>query len=115
MRTTLVRTSISWARRRRISEVLSSHLPEHGEAGSLSLEEQDEVWRLLARLGPRQRAVLVLRYYEGLSEEEIAATLGCSTGTVKSQASRALGTLRGHLDGTGPEDRESRPPMKERS
>ena len=46
------------------------------------------------RAGARQRAVLVLRYYEGLSESEIAAALGCSPGTVESQAHDALGNLR---------------------
>jgi DNA-directed RNA polymerase specialized sigma24 family protein len=59
--------------------------------------------------------VLVLRYYEGLTEAEIAATLGCSPGTVKSQASRALATLRGHLEHSGPEDSQSRHPLEERS
>lgn len=58
-------------------------------------EDRDEMWRLLGTLGPRQRAVVVLRYYEDLPERDIAAALGCSLGTVKSQLSRALSTLRG--------------------
>lgn len=48
----------------------------------------------LAALGPRQRAVVVLRYWLDLTEAETAAALGCSVGTVKSQASRALARLR---------------------
>ncbi len=51
-----------------------------------------------AGLPPKQRAVLVMRYYEGLSEAEIAAVLGVSRGTVKSQASKAMATLRTRLD-----------------
>ena len=58
--------------------------------------ERDAVWRAVATLAPKQRAVIVLRYYEGLSEAEIARTLGCSAGTVKSQASAALTNLRAH-------------------
>ena len=52
----------------------------------------------LATLPPRQRAVLVLRYYEDLSEQQIADALGCRPGTVKSQASAALAALRDRLD-----------------
>ncbi|HXP19701.1 MAG TPA: SigE family RNA polymerase sigma factor [Streptosporangiaceae bacterium] len=56
--------------------------------------DRDLLLRAMAELAPRQRAVLVLRYFEDLSEAQIAAMLGCSTGTVKSQASRALTRLR---------------------
>ena len=51
--------------------------------------------RALAEVPPRQRAVLVLRYWEDMSVEETAAALSCSAGTVKSQAARGLQTLRG--------------------
>ena len=55
---------------------------------------RDLLMRSLAALPPRQRAVLVLRYWESLPEKEVAEVLGCSVGTVKSQASRGLARLR---------------------
>ena len=58
----------------------------------------DELWRAVSTLPPRQRAVLVLRYYEDLSEPQIADALGCRLGTVKSQASAALASLRARID-----------------
>jgi RNA polymerase sigma-70 factor (sigma-E family) len=58
---------------------------------------RDAAWALLARLPRRQRAVLVLRYYEDLSDAEIAAILRCAPATVRSQAARALATLRSAL------------------
>ncbi|MFC6340605.1 sigma-70 family RNA polymerase sigma factor, partial [Nocardioides hankookensis] len=61
------------------------------------LLDPDELVRAAAQLPPGQRAVLVLRYFDDLSVEETAATLGCSTGTVKSQTSRALERLRAAL------------------
>ena len=57
-------------------------------------EERQALLDALGRLGPRQRAVIVLRYWLDLSEAETAAALNCSVGTVKSQASRGLATLR---------------------
>jgi RNA polymerase sigma factor (sigma-70 family) len=69
--------------------------PGRGVHGS-SLHQalRDLLIRELHRLPPRQRAVLVLRYWEDLSELQIATLLGCSAGTVKSQASKALARLR---------------------
>jgi RNA polymerase sigma factor (sigma-70 family) len=60
-------------------------------------ELHDELWRALGTLPQRMRATIVLRYYEDLSEAEIARTLGCSQGTVKSQTSRGLERLRAAL------------------
>jgi RNA polymerase sigma factor (sigma-70 family) len=58
------------------------------------LVEADALWNRLATLGRKQRAVLVLRYYEQLEDEQIADLLGCAPATVRSHASRALRTLR---------------------
>lgn len=60
-------------------------------------ERDDEVWLLVGTLPPRQRAVVVLTYYEDLSDAEVAETLGCATGTVKSQRAKALRSLRDRL------------------
>ncbi|HET6299727.1 MAG TPA: SigE family RNA polymerase sigma factor [Kribbella sp.] len=62
--------------------------------------EKDAVWTLCASLPTRQRAAVVLRYYEGLPDAEIAEILGCSAGTVRSQIHRALASLRTTLSTT---------------
>jgi RNA polymerase sigma-70 factor (sigma-E family) len=59
-----------------------------------AIADKDLLWRALAQLPVGQRAVLVLRYYEDLSEAQTAAVLGCSVGSVKTQASRALSKMR---------------------
>jgi RNA polymerase sigma-70 factor (sigma-E family) len=80
-------------------EVSREQLPETlGLGGTDAALTHDEMWSALATLPPRQRAVLVLRYYEDLSEQQIADALGCRPGTVKSQASAALASLRSRLD-----------------
>jgi RNA polymerase sigma-70 factor (sigma-E family) len=71
--------------------------PPDTPAPDLGLVDRDATWQAIRALPPRQRAVVVLRYYEDLSEREIAAALGCRPGTVKSQASAALATLRAVL------------------
>ena len=80
-----------------------------------AVADQDLLWRALAALPPGQRAVLVLRYYEDLTEAQTAAVLGCSVGSVKTQSFRALTKLRGIVGaaegGDGPPEVGScRPP-----
>jgi RNA polymerase sigma-70 factor (sigma-E family) len=79
-------------RRRRIREsaVRREALPDP----TADVDRRDELWPLIAALPPRQRAVVVLRFYEDLSEREIAAILRCRPGTVKSQCAEALRKLR---------------------
>ncbi|NYH43312.1 RNA polymerase sigma-70 factor (sigma-E family) [Micromonospora jinlongensis] len=85
----------SWRRRWR-GEVPTADLPEvaAGPDRYLALDDRDRLWRALGQLPRRQRAVLVLRYFEDLPDAEIGEVLGCSVGTVKSQASRAVAKLR---------------------
>jgi RNA polymerase sigma-70 factor (sigma-E family) len=78
-----------WWRRERTQES-----PPERPAGQGHIDERLMLIRALAAVAPRQRAVLVLRYWEDLSVEDTAAALNCSTGTVKSQAARGLRTLR---------------------
>ncbi|UFN43512.1 SigE family RNA polymerase sigma factor [Nocardioides okcheonensis] len=94
VRSIMTRAAIDRTRQRtRRGEVVTDEVPDvpvH-QAGP---EDRDHVFALLAALTPRQRAVMVLRYYDDLSEAQIADALGCSAGAVKSHASRALATLR---------------------
>jgi RNA polymerase sigma-70 factor (sigma-E family) len=69
--------------------------------------DRDEVRTALAQLGPRQRACVVLRYYEDLSIEQTAEILACSPGTVKSQTARGLDSLRHAMNSTRSMDRLS--------
>jgi RNA polymerase sigma factor (sigma-70 family) len=95
----MVNSYSSWWRRRGRWEVTGVVGSDYARPESISppadagLVDRDALWRALAGLPRQQRAVLVLRYYEDLSERDIAAILGVSTGTVKSQASRALRRL----------------------
>jgi RNA polymerase sigma-70 factor (sigma-E family) len=85
-----------WRSRRRNPEDPVAAVPEpSGPDLAVQLDERDAMWAALGELPPRQRAVLVLRYYEDLSEAEIARVLGCTRGTVKSQAAKALRHLAG--------------------
>ena len=86
-----------WRRRRVLRELPSSGaMPERPEPRSATdeFDDRDRVWAALRTLPPRQRAVLVLRYYDDLSEAAIAEQLGIRPGTVKSQAAKALAALR---------------------
>jgi RNA polymerase sigma-70 factor (sigma-E family) len=89
-----------WRRHRRETRLPEDFDLTSAGTGPAHYDDVDLVLRALRVLPPRQRAVMVLRYYDDLSEAEIADTLGCSPGTVKSQASRALRTLRRELDRT---------------
>jgi RNA polymerase sigma-70 factor (sigma-E family) len=82
---------LSWRRRRKLTTV---PLDEAHEAATPEPDTPDDLRGLLARLPGRQRAVLVLRYYEDLTDDEIAAALGCRVGTVRGYASRGLAALR---------------------
>jgi RNA polymerase sigma-70 factor (sigma-E family) len=92
-RRVLVTQHISQSRRRRLRELLVRVPPDVAEA---PVDRDDElvIRAAVAALPSRQRAVFVLRYWEDLPEAEIAAVLGCSRGTVKSQAAKALASLR---------------------
>jgi RNA polymerase sigma-70 factor (sigma-E family) len=97
VRRVLVTTHTSWRRRRRVHEVLIDRLPERASGESTELGA-GRALQALEQLPRQMRAVVVLRYYEGLTEAETAAELGCSLGSVKSQASRGLTRLRELLD-----------------
>ncbi|MEV6970840.1 SigE family RNA polymerase sigma factor [Hamadaea sp. NPDC051192] len=79
--------------RRPIREILTAVLPDR-PVRDTAIEERDAMWLALGRLPARTRAVLVLRYWEDLSEAETAQVLEMSLGTVKSHASRGLARLR---------------------
>jgi RNA polymerase sigma-70 factor (sigma-E family) len=99
VRRIMVNRNISiWRRRRR--ETLVFDIPERAQPGAASSAGYQPpvrdfaLWERIRALPPRQRTVIVLRYYEDMSEAQIAAVMGSSVGTVKSQASRALAALR---------------------
>lgn len=101
VRTVMVRLNASWWRRRWRGEVPTEFLPEPGTAtgGGMpsatdALSDRLTLAAALATLPPGQRRVVVLRYVEDLSVESVAHVLGCSEGTVKSQAARGLTKLR---------------------
>ncbi|UWP87554.1 SigE family RNA polymerase sigma factor [Dactylosporangium fulvum] len=72
-----------------------AHVPEPVADGTEQRADRDALVQLIRALPTRQRIVIVLRYFEDMADADIAALLGCSPVTVRSQASRALATLRG--------------------
>jgi RNA polymerase sigma-70 factor (sigma-E family) len=95
----VVNEFLSWRRLRKNQEVPLAELPDApaGDDVGTRHAQRDAAWQLLADLPRQQRAVLVLRFYEDLPDDEIATILGCSAGTVRSHASRGLATLRTNL------------------
>jgi RNA polymerase sigma-70 factor (sigma-E family) len=87
----------AWRRPWRRREVVTDAPPDRPRPPVEYDGGREVVWEFVASLPPRQRAVIVLRYYEQLTEAEIAEVLGISAGTVKSQASRAIAALRTRL------------------
>lgn len=98
VRRALVNTRTSQWRKRKVDEFPCEELPERDSAPVADPAEQqalrDAMWRAVHRLPDRQRAMVVLRYYEDMTEVQTAELLGVSVGTVKSAVSRALGKLR---------------------
>src|SRR5262245_16893473 len=96
VRTVLYHEAVSWWRRGRSREIVTEQVGVDREdpAGADRTELRLVLRDALARLTPRQRAVLVLRYYEDLTEAQTAVVLGVSIGTVKSQTRHALSRLR---------------------
>ncbi|WUS98086.1 SigE family RNA polymerase sigma factor [Streptomyces sp. NBC_00708] len=98
VRRALLNTRTSQWRKRKVDEFACDELPEQEAVPGPDPAEQqslhDAMWRAVLKLPARQRAMVVLRYYEDLSEAQTAEVLGVSVGTVKSAVSRALGKLR---------------------
>lgn len=103
IRTCVFREAIDESRRPWRRERSVVNLPDQELAGGSVAEDVTERFAVAAALGklpPRQRAVLVCRYYEDLDVAQTAAALGCSQGTVKSQTARALDSLRTAMNGS---------------
>ncbi|MFC9796680.1 SigE family RNA polymerase sigma factor [Streptomyces sp. NPDC127584] len=100
VRRALINNNLSRIRRKRVVHLLTPVLPEslrHTSAGHAeTVEQRTALLAALADLTVRQRAVMVLRYWEDLTEQEIASVLHCSIGTVKTHARRGLAALRAH-------------------
>jgi RNA polymerase sigma-70 factor (sigma-E family) len=95
VRRAMVNTHISWWRRRKLEEFPTDELPDQAVADhSRESDLAEMVRRALDRLPQRMRAAVMLRYFEDMTEPEIAAVLGISLGTVKSTVSRAVARLR---------------------
>ena len=97
----IVTTLISWRRRRSFHERPMEVLPERpGSDPAIGVVTHDAVVAALRTVPPRQRAAIVLRYYQDLTEAQTAEAMGCSVGAVKSQVSAGLRRLRETLGPT---------------
>ncbi|MEV0649073.1 SigE family RNA polymerase sigma factor [Phytomonospora sp. NPDC050363] len=95
VRKAMFRHQINWWRvRRNRLEVSTGHIPDHGHDPVSAWVIRDDLMTALRQLPPRQRAVVLLRYYEDRPESDVARILGVSIGTVRSQAAKALAKLR---------------------
>ena len=98
VRRIIVNTFATWWRRRWNGELPTEELPEPGASdparGGPDVATSTDLWAAVGRLPKRQRAVIVLRFYEDLSEADTAMLLGVSAGTIKSQTAKALAKLR---------------------
>lgn len=91
---------LSWRRRKAAHLVFMPTLEDvtpHESDRTRAVDDRDLTRRLIAGLPPKQRAAIALRYYEDLTDEQIAELLGCRTGTVRSYLSRGLAALRAAL------------------
>jgi RNA polymerase sigma-70 factor (sigma-E family) len=111
-RRVLVTTATSWWRRRWHGERPTEVMPDRASPDVLEEHiERQALWRHVRSLPARQRAVLVLRFYEDLTEVDTARVLGVAVGTVKSQCARALAGLRSRLAEDGVEPAAAGPPL----
>ncbi len=95
VRRAMVNTHISWWRRRRLEEYPTDEVPDQAVADHSGTSDlQDTLRRAVDRLPQRMRAAVMLRYFEDMTEAEVADVLGVSLGTVKSTVSRAVAKLR---------------------
>jgi RNA polymerase sigma-70 factor (sigma-E family) len=99
VRRSLANAYVNHRRRAARREYAYADVPEHYDEHDVvaQLEDRDEIWAGLRTLPSRQRAALVLRFFEDLSDEDTAAALGCRVGTVRSLVSRGLGALRDQM------------------
>ncbi len=110
-RKAITTTAISWFRRKGwANERPTETLPDPGRPGHADdIARNDWLWTALQTLPARQRAAIVLRFYDDLTEAQTADAMGCAVGTVKSQVSAGLAKLRKQLEATGAGDAELLP------
>ena len=104
VRRVMVNANITaWRRRKPVVHVMAE--PPEPRAGAGDHQDayalRDELWRAVCAMSPRMRTAFVLRYFEDLSEAEVAVAMGCAVGTVKSQIARGLAKLRSDLRAEG--------------